>query len=43
LYSHNADKSIEIDGTDGDDGKTALDYARQYGRREVAELSEKSG
>ncbi|MCK5238486.1 MAG: ankyrin repeat domain-containing protein [Candidatus Thorarchaeota archaeon] len=42
LLENGADKSIEIDGTDGDDGKTALDYARQYGRWEVVELLEKS-
>ncbi len=43
LIENCADKSIEIDGSDGDDGKTALDYARQYGRREVAEFLEESG
>ncbi|MFW9850254.1 MAG: ankyrin repeat domain-containing protein [Candidatus Thorarchaeota archaeon] len=38
LLASGADTTIEIEGTDGDDGMTALDYARKYGRWDIAEL-----
>ncbi|MFW9908924.1 MAG: ankyrin repeat domain-containing protein [Candidatus Thorarchaeota archaeon] len=38
LLDHGADISIEISGTEDDDGMTALDYARRYGHPDIAEL-----
>ncbi|MDF1539773.1 MAG: ankyrin repeat domain-containing protein [Candidatus Thorarchaeota archaeon] len=43
LLDNGADKTITIDGTDGDDGMTALAYALRYGRHEIVELLQKSG
>lgn len=40
LLEHGADKSIEIEGTDGDDGMTALGYALRFGRWDIAKLLE---
>ncbi|MFW9976711.1 MAG: ankyrin repeat domain-containing protein [Candidatus Thorarchaeota archaeon] len=38
LLANGADITIQIDGTEDDDGMTALDYAIQYGRPEVAKI-----
>jgi ankyrin repeat protein len=43
LLENGADRTIQIEGSDGDDGKTALDYARQYGRWDVVELLQGEG
>lgn len=42
LLENGADKTIRIDGTNGEDGMTALAYAIRNGRHEIMELLEKS-
>jgi len=43
LLDNGADKTIQIDGTDGEDGMTALTYALRQGRNEIVDLLQKSG
>ncbi len=43
LLSHGADHTIRIDGAEDDDGMTALDYARRFGRWDIVELLETLG
>lgn len=40
LLEAGADSSVEIDGSENEDGMTALDYARREGHLEIAELIE---
>ncbi|MBN2230334.1 MAG: ankyrin repeat domain-containing protein [Candidatus Thorarchaeota archaeon] len=40
LLENGADTTIQIDGTEDDDGMTALDYARRFGRWDIARMLE---